>query len=287
MSRPSAAVIIPAHNESAVVGRLLRQLTTGPDAGIELDVIVVCNGCTDDTAAVAAGFPGVRVHESPVPSKQAALRLGDSVTTVFPRVYLDADVEMTRAGVAGLARALETPGVLAVSAERRLPRAGVALAVRCYYDIWERLPKVRRGIFGRGVIAVSEAGYRRIAALPPLMSDDLAMSAVFTDDERRVVPGTTVVVHPPKRWADLIRRRVRATTGTTEAYGEQEWNTDSRTTAQDLVQVLRERPWLAPQMVVFVLVTVLARRRARAAEQRGEQRVWLRDESSRTAPGDD
>ena len=43
-------VIVPsAHDESRVIGRLLRRLATDPRPE-ELDVIVVPNGCTDDTA---------------------------------------------------------------------------------------------------------------------------------------------------------------------------------------------------------------------------------------------
>jgi glycosyltransferase involved in cell wall biosynthesis len=68
------SVVIPAHNESAVIGRLLRSLLHDAQPG-EFDVVVVANGCTDDTADVAAGFgPDVTVVTTPVPSKFAALR---------------------------------------------------------------------------------------------------------------------------------------------------------------------------------------------------------------------
>ena len=41
-----ASVIIPAHNEAATIGRNLRALREGTREG-DLDVVVVCNGCTD------------------------------------------------------------------------------------------------------------------------------------------------------------------------------------------------------------------------------------------------
>ena len=55
------SVVIPAHDEEAVVGRCLAALLDGARPG-ELDVVVVCNGCTDATADIARGFGrGVRV----------------------------------------------------------------------------------------------------------------------------------------------------------------------------------------------------------------------------------
>jgi cellulose synthase/poly-beta-1,6-N-acetylglucosamine synthase-like glycosyltransferase len=114
------SVVIPAHNESAVIGRLLSGLLAGaaPD---EFDVIVVANGCTDDTAKVAGRFgPAVTVLTSPIPSKAAAMRLGDEKAHGFPRLYMDADVELTTAGARALAAALVEPGVLAVAPEREI-----------------------------------------------------------------------------------------------------------------------------------------------------------------------
>ena len=83
-----------------MIGRLLGPLVSlGPDG---LDVIVVANGCTDDTAKVAASFgPAVRVLSIPVASKREALVAGDRAARSFPRVYVDADVELGRGGRRG------------------------------------------------------------------------------------------------------------------------------------------------------------------------------------------
>jgi Glycosyl transferase family 2 len=273
------SVVVPAHDERAVIGRLLTAL--GADRG-GLEVIVVCNGCSDDTAEVARSFPGVRVICTPVPSKAEALRLGDAAAGHFPRVYVDADVEIDRAGVLALARTLERPGVLVTAPERRVPRTRVSLPVRWWYDVWEQLPTVRRGAFGRGVVALSRAGHQRVAGLPRLMADDLAMSAAFADPERCITTEAVVVVHPPRTWADLIRRRVRTSTGTAQAYASDTgWRTDSRTATADLLALGRRRPVLAPKIAVFAAVAVIARRRAAAAVAAGDYSTWLRDGSSR------
>jgi glycosyltransferase involved in cell wall biosynthesis len=108
-------IVIPAHNEGTVIGRLLGQLV--PDAlSSELNVLVVANGCTDDTARVAASFgPSVRVLSIPVASKYEALAAADREAGEFPRIYVDADVELGTQDVKDLVTALDEPGVLAAA----------------------------------------------------------------------------------------------------------------------------------------------------------------------------
>ncbi|WP_327130730.1 glycosyltransferase [Streptomyces sp. NBC_01343] len=286
------SIVIPAHNEGRVIGRLLDALLSDAPASGP-DIVVVCNGCTDDTAAVAgARGPRVRVVEIPTPSKHTALRVGDEHAQGFPRLYVDADVEVGAADVRALTGALAArPDLLAAAPGRDIPLSGCAWPVRAYYRVWQRLPAVREGLFGRGVIAVTEPGHARIAALPPLMADDLAASLAFAPQERRVVEAARVVVHPPRTWGDLIRRRVRAATSSAElerfqasqAPGSPEGAhaPSARTGTDDLRALLRAQPSLLPGVVVFVVAALAARRGARKAIRSGDFSTWLRDESSR------
>lgn len=298
------SIVIPAHNEGRVIGRLLDALLADtPDSGP--DIVVVCNGCTDDTASVAgARGPRVRVVEIPTPSKHRALRVGDEHARGFPRLYVDADVVFGAADVRALSEALASgPGLLAAAPGRDIPLSGCAWPVRAYYRVWQRLPAVREGLFGRGVIAVTEPGHARLAALPPLMADDLAASLAFAPQERRVVEAARVVVHPPRTWADLIRRRVRAATSSAElerfqasaasktpgasersgsrAGAQARTAPSARTGTGDLRALLRAQPSLLPGVVVFVVAALAARRGSRKAIRSGDFSTWLRDESSR------
>ncbi|MGP2439509.1 glycosyltransferase [Streptomyces sp. JW3] len=287
------SIVIPAHNEARVIGRLLDSLLTGSAGGVaggvaedETDIVVVCNGCTDDTARIAAQRgPRVRVVEIPVPSKHAALRAGDDHAAGFPRLYVDADVVLSAAAVRALAAPLtdDTSGVLATAPERRIPLAGCGRRVRAYYRVWQRLPAVRAGLFGRGVIAVSKAGHARIAALPPLMADDLAASLAFGERERLVVGAAEVVVHPPRTWRDLMKRRVRAAVSTAQVEQRPgpEGGASARTGVTDLTAMIRREPRLLPSVAVFLAAAVLARRRARQAIRAQDFGTWLRDDSSR------
>ena len=77
------SIIIPAHNEQAVVARGIQALAR--DAGADsYQVIVVANGCSDDTAGVARrAWDRVDVVETDIPSKSNALNLGDAKATRF------------------------------------------------------------------------------------------------------------------------------------------------------------------------------------------------------------
>lgn len=275
-----ASVVIPAHNEARGITRTLSTLLDG--AAGDLDVVVVCNGCTDDTAAIVrAGFPGVRVLEIPEASKAAAVDVGNRASDVFPRVHLDADVRLTGSAALRLVAALEAQGVLAAAPGRILDRSGASLVVRWYYDVWERLPQVRDGLFGRGVFALSAEGQRRVSALPRMMSDDLVVSEAFAAGERVVVDQVRSEVAVPRRTADLIRRRVRAVTGNAQADAAGARSATAVTRPATLVAMARREPMLLPKIPVFLAITVAARLRARRAVRSGDFSTWLRDESSR------
>jgi hypothetical protein len=275
-------IVIPAHNEGLVIGRLLGQLipTAKP---ADFDIIVVANGCSDDTAEVAASFgPTVRVLSIPVASKHEALVVAGRATSDFPLVYVDADVELRAEDVGALAAALRQPGILAAAPKRVLNLAGRPWPVRWYYDIWTRLPEVRSGLWGRGVIAVAAEGQRRVASLPPLLGDDLAASLLFAPHERSIVPEARVIVHAPRTLADLLRRRVRAATGLAQMErAEHAPESTARTRTSHLTAIVHREPRLAPRVAFFLSMAALARLRARRAVVRGDYSTWLRDESSR------
>lgn len=276
----AASVVVPAHDEASTIARNLAALRTG---GADLDVVVVCNGCTDGTAEVARrADPRARVIEIPQPSKVEAVGVGNAATDVFPRIHLDADVELDGDSALALVAALRDDGVLATAPQRVLPRQGCSRWVRWYYDVWETLPQVQAGLFGRGVVALSEEGQRRVSGLPALMSDDLAMSEAFEPSERRVVPGAVAVVHPPRTVRDLVRRRIRVVTGNTQAQRAGVRRPGSRTSARTLVSLAVVRPGVALRLPVFLAVYVMAALGARRAIRAGDFTTWERDESSRT-----
>ncbi|WP_310525804.1 glycosyltransferase [Nocardioides sp.] len=278
---PVASVVIPAHNEAATIGRNLAALRQGL-GGDDLEVLVVCNGCTDETAAAARQADArARVIEIPEPSKVEAVRVGNAACDVFPRVHLDADIELSGASILALLEPLNAGRALASAPDRQVPRDGCSRWVSWYYDVWEQLPPVQSGLFGRGVVAVTAQAQERLSRLPDLLSDDLGMSDSFTAQEREVVSAAVAIVHPPRTLTDLVRRRIRIVTGNVQASRAGVRRPSSRTTWGTLAGLAVARPGLAIRLPIFLAVHVAAALGARKALRAGDFTTWQRDESSR------
>lgn len=277
------SVVIAAHDEEAVIGRCLDALL-GQGAPGELDMTVICNGCTDGTAAVAAARAGVRVLELAEAGKAGALNAGDAVAVGFPRVYLDADIVLPPGALRALVDGLHSTDTgtppLAVVPRRALDLAGRPLLVRAFYAVNTHLPAYRDGLFGRGVIALSAEGRARFDAFPDLIADDLFLDSRFDRSEKREVAAAVSTVATPRRTADLIRRLVRVRAGNGAM---RDADAEVRRSARWswLRDVVLPRPWLAPAAVCYVALTLVAGFHARRIRGRGDA-TWGRDESSRT-----
>jgi glycosyltransferase involved in cell wall biosynthesis len=283
---PIASVIIPAYNEGRTVGRLLTALID-PNRPDEFEIVVMCNGCTDDTAAIArTRGETVRVVELDEPSKHRALVEGDRLATVFPRLYVDGDVELDADGARALVASLSDGRTLAAAPQRRLVLDHSTRAVRSYYRVWERLPVVRSGLFGRGVVALSAEGHRRLADRPEVLGDDLYVHSRFTAAECRIVPDAWSRVHGPRHSADLIRRRTRAAQGNVQLAVSGDAPTTTNGTARSLLQLARAEPRLLPHLPAFLGITAASRINRRLQQLAGRDQVWLRDESSREERSD-
>jgi glycosyltransferase involved in cell wall biosynthesis len=93
----SLSVVIPAHNESAVLRDTLRTvLAQAPD-----EVIVVCDSCTDDTAAIARGA-GVTVAEVATRNVAANRNLGARLSHGEMLLMLDADTVVGSGALAAI-----------------------------------------------------------------------------------------------------------------------------------------------------------------------------------------
>ena len=160
------SVVIAAHNEEAVLDRCLDALLRTARTG-ELEIAVVCNGCTDGTAEVARGFgEDICVLETPRPPRPRRLNLGDPAVSGFPRFYVDADVLLPLDSVRRIAARLAEGEALAAAPVMSLDLRSSSLAVRAYYRIWAHLPYVREGMIGVGVYALSDDGPATLRGVP-------------------------------------------------------------------------------------------------------------------------
>jgi len=274
------SIVIPAHNEGKVIAKSLANLQRDAD---ELDIIVVPNGCSDDTAHVARAAR-VKVVEITTPSKAAALNAGDSIAEGFPRVYLDADITLPPGGLKRMVSVFGRPdSPLAAVPARQLDLDGRPLAVRAYFAINSRLPAIQSGLLGRGMIMLSAEGRSRFAEFPLMMADDLFLDSLFSDTEKRTVESVVVTVATPRRTRDLVRRLTRVRRGNAAlrtAGREGLLSADVRPASRLswLRDVAAPHPWLIPAALVYLSLTTWAALWAKATPHSQE---WGKDESSR------
>ena len=277
------SIVIPAHDEGLVIARTLEALITGALPG-ELDVVVVCNGCTDNTAAIARGFgTPVRVIETARPNKSHALNLGDLATRAFPRVYVDADVVVTLSTIRALAKRLHKGDVIAVAPRPHFDLTGCSWPVRAFYDIRCRLPSFNEGIGGSGVYALSEIARRRFGDFPNLVADDTYVRVQCKREERETLSSVNSIVFAPHTIKDLVAIEARADFGTFELgrlYPELVAN-KGESNHKALVTLFKH-PLLWPRLFIYWYVRVTARRKAKIRLQT-KSFVWERDETSRRA----
>jgi glycosyltransferase involved in cell wall biosynthesis len=279
MSAKLGSIVIPAYNEGKVVRRCLDELFTGLDP-TDVEVAVVCNGCTDDTAdeARAAGYP-ITVIDLPEPGKAGALRAGERSVTLLPRMFLDADVEISGATARRVLETVSTDRPLAARPPVHFDASQSAWLVRRYYAARAELPSVMCDLCAAGTYALSASARARFDEFPDMIGDDLFAARVVSPDEVIVVDTEPVVVHVPRTSSALLKILKRVYRGNHEFARERPAlaRDTTRNTEKDLLRLLfRARHTI--DALVYAAFVVIARVLVRFDRQPVR---WERDNSSR------
>jgi glycosyltransferase involved in cell wall biosynthesis len=166
MPNPELSLILPAKNEATALGPLLARLR---ERFPEAELIVVDDGSTDDTAALAQAA-GARVVRHPVSlGNGAAVKSGARAATGEVLVFLDADGQHDPDDIPRLLAKLDEGYDMAVGARDATSQAslGRGLANRLYnrlagYVTGHRIPDLTSGFR-----AVRAARFRRFLYLLP------------------------------------------------------------------------------------------------------------------------
>lgn len=112
------SVAIPCFNQAHFLGEAIESVLT--QSHPRLEVLVVDDGSSDNTSAVAASYPGVRYVRQPNRGLAEARNTGIRETTGEFLVFLDADDRLMPDAVeTGLAALSENPGCVLVSGHHR------------------------------------------------------------------------------------------------------------------------------------------------------------------------
>ncbi|MER5419729.1 glycosyltransferase [Streptosporangium roseum] len=281
--QPVVSVVVPAHNEEAVVANGLRRLLAGTSPG-EFDVVVVANACSDRTAEVARQA-GVRVIETPVPGKAGALRLGDETCRTFPRVYLDADVELDAESVRALVAAADRPGVLACAPVPAWDLAGVGWFTRRMHKVHDQLIAPFRALAGVGVYVLTEQGHARVFPLPDVISDDGWVHGAFAPHERAVVSEARSLVRPARTVSAHLNRRVRVRLGNRQLAELGRSAAEGRLRLSSLAALVAGRKVSPLDAGCYLTVLLMDRTLTRMRASRDSGIQWGTDTGSRSPAG--
>ncbi len=289
MTQPAPfTIIIPAHNEEAVIARCLETLLAdAPDTG-RAQIIVAANGCHDRTIQVAhETAPDALVLDLPQGSKTKAMNAAHAEALYFPRIYLDADVQCPYASLAALADTLRKPGVMAASPQLRMDLSRSNALIRAYYRVWLTQPYVNRAMVGSGCFGLSQAGYEAIGDFPPITGDDIWVHSRFREGERVNISedsdGNPVffTVSPPRRAIDQIRVETRRRLGNEEVlrlYPSPHFTGSNQ--VGDLRDALKEGASVF-DVAVYLGIKLVARLRAEWTKRRSGTIEWERDLAAR------
>jgi glycosyltransferase involved in cell wall biosynthesis len=278
------SIIIPAHNEANVIRRCLDAMTQGAEPG-ELEILVVCNGCTDNTAEVARSYaPLVTVLESEIPSKNAALNLGHVQATSYPRFYVDADIVMPLESIRRTASVLTGGKIHGAAPQIRVDLEGRGWPIRAYYNVWLRTPYVEKGMLGSGVYAISEEGGSRFTTFPDIIADDGFARLLFEPEERLTVEDAWFLMTPPETLRSLIHINVRRRVGRFEMAELHPETTKGEAKHQrGALYRLFANPTLWPGLAVYLYAKVACMAIYFVRERQGRHKEWNRDDTSRKA----
>lgn len=272
------SVVVPAHDEGTVIGRCLQAVGVRPGR----IVVVAANGCTDDTVDVAQAR-GAHVVVVEQASKVAALNAGDAVAgAVFPRIYLDADMELDPGALDALTATLgATSDPLVAMPRLSFDLEKSSVLVQAFFRMYTRMPYMREGLIGAGCYAVNAAGRRRWDSFPDVVADDLFVQGLFAPEERRILSSHTCTARAPRNLRALVKVRTRTYLGNRQAVGRGMAGTmaDSTSRSQrEFFNLVRRDFSLLPSALVYAAVNLYARWRA---GRLSADSPWLRDDTSR------
>jgi len=277
------SVIIPAYNEASVIDRCLSAMlaTAKPD---ELEIVVVANNCSDDTAVRARRHgPLVKVVETPIGSKIHALNLGDENASGWPRLYVDADIVVSTQALRDVAAMLGEGSPYVVAAPTAVVAFGDRLPwVQSFYKVWTQLPYFTEGVIGAGFYAFSKAGRERFGRWPDIIADDEYARLMAAPSERGVNRDHTFTITPPTQLRMVAKIQTRARAGLYQLHERfPELLANETTNPARTLKVLAGRPDLWVHAPIYLGVMTFAKLMAHRKLRKGQQKVWERDETAR------
>jgi len=216
-NEPSVSIVIPAFNAERTLGRTLASIRDQPDPEIR-EVIVVDDGSTDGTAAIAESFDGVRVIRQANAGPAVARNRGAEAALGRFLVFIDADCEAEPGWLTHMLARFADPEVIAVKGAYRTKQHELVarFAQIEYEDKYDRLARSRSIDF----IDTYSAAFRRqvflghggfSAEFPIACAEDVDLSFRMSRAGGRMVFEPQAIVYHlhPNRLIAYVRKKFK------------------------------------------------------------------------------
>ena len=184
MAPIGVSFLIPAYNEARTILEVLERIDA---LDLEVEVIVVDDGSTDETAVIvetfAASHPEVHLLRQPNRGKGSAVRLAATRITKEIAVIQDADMEYDPADVIRLIEPIQR-GVADVVFGSRLSGGAPQRAYLFWHLIGNRCLSLLTGLLFNTTLSDMETGYKAFRS-------DVLRSLRLTQDDFAIEPEIT------------------------------------------------------------------------------------------------
>jgi glycosyltransferase involved in cell wall biosynthesis len=174
--------LVPAHNEARTIGEVLERIDA---LGLDRQVIVVDDGSSDDTAAIAARYDCVVIRQ-PNRGKGAAIRAAIPYVDGEIAVIQDADMEYDPADVPALIEPIEQ-GVADVVFGSRLSGGRPQRAYLFWHLLGNRFLSLLTNMLFNTTLSDMETGYKAFRS-------DVLRSLDLKEDDFAIEPEITAKV---------------------------------------------------------------------------------------------
>lgn len=176
--RPYVTFVIAAHNEASVIGAKVRNTLELDYPSNHFECMVVCDGCDDDTAALALGAGDTRLQVIELPrqrGKLAAIRAAIPHARGEIIAFTDANAVLKRDALRHLVAPFADPTVAVVSGAKQVRNGPEAIYWR--YERWIRTHESASGSIAGADGALYAARAAAVdASARPGGADDLLIS---------------------------------------------------------------------------------------------------------------
>ena len=253
---PTISVLVPAHNEAAVIDRTIESLLALRPAPLE--IIVIDDGSSDGTAAIASRYP-VRVLHQAQAGKAHAFNRGIAEASGEVILAMDADTIVAADLLRHLLPHFCEPTVVAVAGNVKVGnRKGLLPRLQALeYIVSLNLDRRAQAVMGTITVVPGAAGAFRRSALDAiggyptdtLVEDaDLTMALLRTGGKIRYESRAIAYTEAPQTFKDVLRQRRRWAYGTVQVAAKHRTAvTDGRSGRAGNVAL----PWLVLSQVLI------------------------------------